>query len=131
MRDLELTAAGILHKSMWWHLAVGLGLALLVGAGAEYAATGPEAAIRYIRSMLAWMGLALLSGRLLGWAMAWLIPVASIFPLVYYGDRQWWDWTTSPAYAFATWFASLGCLLVGVVAFEATPWLRQAIRRRS
>lgn len=131
MRDFEMTAAGILRSAMRWQLATGLGIALLIGVGAEYAMMGPEIATRYLRSTLIWTGLALISGRLLGMAMAWLIPVASTFPLMYYGDRQWWDWTTAPAYSPMTWGVAIASLIVGIAAFETTSWMWHNARHRA
>lgn len=85
------------------------------------------------RALLAWAGLALLSGRLLGWRAGWVLPWAGLAALVYWGyptgGPRWFEVAARPADDPATWALALALLAVGLVALAATPWRRAALRR--
>jgi hypothetical protein len=91
----------------------------------EALAVGPEAGVVFIRSLLIWLGLALLSVRLLGHQLGWIIPLASAFFPIWY-PHNWWDWTKNPAADLFSWAAAAIALSVGVAATAATPWRRKA-----
>jgi hypothetical protein len=86
----------------------------------EAVATGASLGIVFVRSMLIWFGLALLSERLLGFGMAWVFPVASVFPLVWLSDDDWWDWTAAPVPDLTSWCLAGACLTLGVVVAAVT-----------
>ncbi|MFC4517326.1 hypothetical protein [Streptomyces ehimensis] len=96
---------------------------------AEALAVGPEAGVVFIRSLLIWFGLALLSVKLLGHQLGWIIPLASAFFLIWY-PHNWWDWTANPASDFFSWAVAVIALSAGVAATAATPWRRKAFLRR-
>ncbi|MGW0284772.1 hypothetical protein ACWDXT_16855 [Streptomyces sp. NPDC003236] len=92
-------------------------------------ATDTSTGAVYVRSMLVWLGLALLSGRALGPSLTWALPVASAFPLIWLSDRAWWDWTAAPAADPAAWATAALSLTLGTLAVvAATPWRLRTAR---
>ncbi|MFG2711723.1 hypothetical protein ACGFX2_14345 [Streptomyces goshikiensis] len=109
-----------------------IGLTLTVCAFsflAEALAVGAEAGVVFIRSLLIWLGLALLSVRLLGHQLGWIIPLASAFFLIWY-PHNWWDWTSNSASDRFSWAVAVIALSLGVAAIAATPWRRKTFLRR-
>ncbi|MEU7648160.1 hypothetical protein [Streptomyces huasconensis] len=92
--------------------------------GTEALANGPGPGIVFVRSVLIWLGLALLSVRLLGQQLSWVIPLISVLFLVWY-PGNWWDWTANPATDPFGWVVAVVALTVGVAAVAATPWRRK------
>lgn len=97
--------------------------------GAEALANGPESGTVFIRSLLIWLGLALLSAAVLGQQLGWVIPLTSVLFLVWY-PHNWWDWTANPATDLVSWAIAPIALSLGVAATAATPWRRKALLRR-
>ncbi|MER7536020.1 hypothetical protein ABTX77_14700 [Streptomyces sp. NPDC097704] len=99
--------------------------------GTEAFAVGPERGVVFVRSVLIWLGLALLSVRLLGQQLGWVIPMASTFLLIWY-PLNWWDWTVNPADDPFSWVVAAVALAMGTAATAATPWRRKVLlpRRR-
>ncbi|MFE4516466.1 hypothetical protein ACFRMQ_20005 [Kitasatospora sp. NPDC056783] len=111
--------------------AVAVGLA----GGAELVVVGPSGAAAVGRAVLIWWGLAVLSGRALGRQQAWVLPMASIFPLSYLGwDTSgavyWWNWPWAAPGDRACWALAAGSLAVGAAAWWLTPWRLRALTRR-
>ncbi|MFD7867790.1 hypothetical protein [Streptomyces sp. NPDC059783] len=79
----------------------------------------------FVRSLLIWFGLALLSARLLGQQLAWSVPLASVLLLIWY-PLAWWDWTAAPASDPISWAVAAVALATGVVASGATAWRRKS-----
>ncbi|MFF0450838.1 hypothetical protein ACFYT4_31410 [Streptomyces sp. NPDC004609] len=94
----------------------------------EALAVGAQAGVVFVRSLLIWFGLALLSVRLLGHQLGWSIPLASAFFLIWY-PHNWWDWTANPSTDLFSWAVAAIALSVGVAATAATPWRRRAFLR--
>ncbi|MEU7021182.1 hypothetical protein ABZ990_11070 [Streptomyces sp. NPDC046203] len=127
----EETGARTMHRL---HSAYCVALTLTTCAlsfGTEALAVGPEHGVVFVRSVLIWLGLALLSIRLLGQQLGWALPTASAFLLIWY-PLNWWDWTVNPATDLLSWVLAATALAVGVVATAATPWRRRVLllRRR-
>ncbi|MCX5345834.1 hypothetical protein [Streptomyces atratus] len=97
--------------------------------GAEALAVGPESGVVFVRSVLLWLGLALLSVRLLGQQLGWAIPLASALFVIWY-PLNWWDWTANPATDLFSWAVAAVALTIGVAATAATPWRRKVFLRR-
>ncbi len=95
----------------------------------EALAVNSEAGVVFVRSLLIWLGLALLSVRMLGHQLGWIIPLASAFLLIWYPHNRW-DWTSNSATDTFTWAVAAIALSVGVAAISATPWRRKALLRR-
>ncbi|NWF26673.1 hypothetical protein HW130_10355 [Streptomyces sp. PKU-EA00015] len=125
----EETGARTMHRLRNAY-CIGLTLtACTLSFGTEALAVGPEHGVVFVRSVLIWLGLALLSIRLLGHQLGWVIPMASAFPLIWY-PRNWWDWTAKPATDPVSWAVAVIALAIGITATAATPWRRQVFLRR-
>ena len=81
-----------------------------------------------LRALLAWLGLGLVSGRLLGWRLAWVLPVAAMSLIIYWGATgdgyKWWDFTARPPGDPSSWLLSATLLAAGAAAYCASPWWR-------
>jgi hypothetical protein len=98
-----------------------------------------EASLIVVRSEWLWLGLALVSGRVFGWQLSFIGPIATLFPLTYWeldaaGNVRWWDWVDQPAAAPQPWLLMAGALCAGIGCYVVTPWrlasLRHRVRRR-
>ncbi len=63
--------------------------------------------------------MAMLSGRVLRWALAWVLPLASFLPLTYFGADNagryyWWYWPRQPAGQVPCALIAVGFLAVAV-----------------
>jgi hypothetical protein len=83
------------------------------------------------RSLAGWLGLALVSGRLLGWRLAWVLPVATLCVLLYWGGgvttHAWWEFSARPHDDVPSLLLSACLLGGGALAFWATPWRRRRL----
>lgn len=125
----EEMGASVMHRL---HLLYCSGLTLTACSFsfvAEALAVGPEAGVVFIRSLLIWLGLALLSVRLFGNQLGWIIPLSAAFLLIWYPHNRW-DWTSNSATDLISWAVAAVALTVGVFAIAATPWRRKAFLRR-
>jgi hypothetical protein len=125
----EEAGASAMHR---YRLNFCLGLTLAVCAfsfGAEALSVDVEAGAVFVRSLLVWFGLALLSVRLLGHQLGWVLPLTSAFLLVWY-PRNRWDWTSNAATDPLSWTVTAFTLAVGVIASAATPWRMKSWLRR-
>ncbi|NIL59532.1 hypothetical protein [Salinispora arenicola] len=86
------------------------------------------------RSWLAWFGLALISGSLLGWRLSWMLPSFVAVALWYWGTAssgqyQWWEFSARPSDDLPSHIISVVLLAAGLVMYAATPWRRRLLRR--
>ncbi|MFC4149038.1 hypothetical protein ACFO0M_22520 [Micromonospora mangrovi] len=82
------------------------------------------------RSWIAWFGLALLAGAVLGWRLAWTLPATVAVVLSYWGytggqQYRWWEFTARPADDLPSLLLSAALLALGLIAYAATPWRRR------
>jgi hypothetical protein len=103
-------------------------LACALSFGTEAFAVGPAQGVVFVRSLLIWLGLALLSLRLLGQQLGWVIPLASALLLAWY-PQNWWDWTANSASDAASWWGAAIALTLGIATTSVTPWRGRALRR--
>ncbi|MFD7575387.1 hypothetical protein ACFV6U_33520 [Streptomyces sp. NPDC059810] len=115
-----------LHRAYFVALTL---VACAISFGTESLAVGAEHGVVFVRSILIWLGLALLSVRLFGEQLGWVIPMASAFLLIWY-PLNWWDWTANPASDPFSWCAAAVSLALGAAATAATPWRRRAFLRK-
>jgi len=90
------------------------------------------------RSLAAWLGLALLSGRVLGWRLAWVLPVLTLCVLVYWGGSaaqvdpfDWWEFSARPAGDVPSLVVSAALLASGMLAYFFSAWRITALKRRA
>lgn len=86
------------------------------------------------RGMVGWLGLAMVSGRVLGWDRSWLLPLGAFVVLTFWGHQgaenyEWWEFTARPFDDPATGLLVAGLALCGIAAFHLSPqsWIGQRI----
>jgi hypothetical protein len=136
MASLEAAAPAVLHRASCVLLA-GSTVVLGVVSAAVYAvATGAVAyGAAYLRGYALTCGLALLGGRLLGWERSWIVPLATTFPVIFYGfERQatprWWNVYAQPIEATPATVLAIVVFTCGVVAWVLDPLRVGTIVRR-
>ncbi|MCK9897959.1 hypothetical protein [Frankia sp. AgB32] len=139
MADFEQCASRRYQHTRAAHIAVVLALTAATELVAEAAAASWPAGIVALRSVLVWAGIALVSGRLLGMTLSWVLPLASILPLTYFqqnsdGTDRWWDWVKQPPGDLACWLIAtvslaLGVLLSQLDQWTPRPWVPRRLRR--
>jgi hypothetical protein len=92
--------------------------------GAEATAVGPESGVVFVRSLLVWFGLALVSVKLLGRQLGWAVPLGAAFLVIWYPET-WWDWTAAPGTDVFSWGLAATAQLAGIGAIAATDWRRK------
>ncbi|WBB97000.1 hypothetical protein O7543_19680 [Solwaraspora sp. WMMA2080] len=133
---LESVATAHLKRLTWLYavaMAITCWLLYLVPAGITLPI---EALAITLRALIAWYGISLLSGVILGWRLAWAMPVTTIVFLWYWGYSSqgyylWWEFTARPPNDVPSLILSGALLLIGIVAYSATPWRRYRLRPRS
>lgn len=127
MASLEQAGSTTLRRCQLWYLVcASCAAALLVGATAALLAPLGTALV-LVRGVAIWAGMALLSGRVLRWSLAWVLPLASFFPLNYFGADAagrfyWWYWARQPAGQVPCLLIAVGSIAVGTCAVALTPW---------
>jgi len=127
MTTLEETSTVTLRRLQWTHAIAVVLLGVLLTGGSEVVVATSSEALMAVRGLLIWTGLAMLSGRIFGWLLSWLLPVMTVFPLIYFGQDllgvpRWWDWTSQPATYLPCWLLASGSLIVGACSFALTSW---------
>ncbi|MFF5333639.1 hypothetical protein [Streptomyces sp. NPDC013181] len=95
----------------------------------EAVAVGSGGGAVYLRSVLIWFGLALVSVRIFGSQLGWVVPLASVFPLIWWGPA-WWDWTTTRSVDPFSWGLAALAVSLGLVATAITPWRLRRMKNR-
>lgn len=135
MADLEVVPTRRLRAWQRCYLAgMNLGCAALY-LGISATALHPLVLVIIGRSWLGWCGLALIAGALLGWRLAWTLPATVSVVLIYWGYQgegkyHWWEFSARPHDDLPSLLLSAALLAAGLVAYSATPWRRQRIRRQ-
>ncbi|WP_432988433.1 hypothetical protein [Dactylosporangium sp. CA-233914] len=128
MTDLEAIGGRSYHRLR----ALVLGVAF-VGSSACFlaavaAGVGTSAMWQTARALIAWFGIALVSGRVLGFTYAWLLPFATLCAMLYWGfdsdagQYRWWEFTAQPAGHPASGILAIVLLVVGLAMFTSSPW---------
>lgn len=119
------------HKRVERQYAVGLTLACAGGYLLLASLVLQPSLLAVItRSLAGWLGLGLISGRLLGWRLAWALPVAAACILTYWGgasapDRHaWWDFSARSYDDLPSLLLTVCLLGGGLLAYWVSPWRR-------
>jgi hypothetical protein len=128
LQDLEAVAGAQFHRCRRLILGiVFLVSGLLVLAGAAF--TGDITVVeRAARALLAWFGLALISGRLFGWRLSWVAPWVAVCAILYWGydgdgrSFRWWEFTAQPIGHVPSLVLTALLLSAGLIAYYLTPW---------
>lgn len=96
-------------------------------------------ALLILRGIIGWMGIALISGRILGWRAAWVGPLAVLPVVIYWGHGgigyRWWEFTSLPPGDLGSWSVAGGTAIGGAVACLFSKWgwyhLASRFRRRT
>ncbi|MCM3887595.1 hypothetical protein [Frankia sp. R82] len=134
MADFEQGATGRYQHVRRVHLILVVVLTAAAQLGVEAASDSWPAGVAALRSVLIWAGVALLSARLLGITLSWVLPLVSILPLTFLqqnadGTDRWWDWTRQPPGALGCWLIAAASLTLGLMLFHLDRWTPR--RRRS
>ncbi|MEV0396510.1 hypothetical protein [Polymorphospora rubra] len=137
MTTIEAAAPAVLERASRLLLATStVGLGLLSAVVYATAAGSPAHGAAYLRGYALTCGLALLGGRLQGWDRSWILPLATTFPVVFYGFEwkatpRWWNVYAQPIEAIpATVLTSL-LLVCGIAAWALNPLRMGMILRRA
>lgn len=121
MSDLERTAAQPMRRHRAVHLTVLLGLAVALSAlpllgGATGAVFGAS-----VRNVVGYLGLAMVSARLFGSGLSWLLPLGMLGPTLLLGVRfdntpEPWAWSLQPGANAPAAAVAVALWLLGAVA---------------
>lgn len=138
MSDFEMAAPRTSRMLSICYLACTLLIAAGFQAAGLFLGAAESAVAPAIRNLVFWTGLALISGRLLGRRLAWVFPLAALFPFDWFGfdtttnQPRWWALPILPSDG-ASWFAAAVTMLVGTVlallSQQRTARLRRGLKR--
>jgi hypothetical protein len=132
LADQEAVATRRLRRFQRLYLG-GMSLAcLMIYLGISAIALHPYVLMIMARSWLAWLGLALVAGAVLGWQLAWTLPAFTAAVLTYWGYRrgggyEWWEFSARPHDDLPSLLVSLALFATGLVAYWLTPWRRRRL----
>jgi hypothetical protein len=119
---VEKMASDRLYRFRLWTFYAVLFMACVFSFTAESVAAGADDGVIFVRSVLIWSGLSVLSGRLFGPQQSWILPLMSAFPLVWLSDESWWDWTAACVFDGTSWLFAVSSLAIGTFSLWLTPW---------
>lgn len=133
MASFEERAARCLLGVEFGYLGAGLAVTALVLGVAAYLGGVGDVVPELLRNLVLWLGLALLSGRILGRSLAWVAPLTVVVPLDYFGydaRTQPHGWAI-PLREFDAVTATVAVLVLGfgLGATALTRWHGYAVRR--
>ncbi|MGN9811991.1 hypothetical protein ACTMSW_21860 [Micromonospora sp. BQ11] len=93
----------------------------------ELAVSSLSGAAVVLRSFIIWLGIGMLSARIFGPGLAWILPLCTIFPIAYLGQLpdntpHWWNWTMQPASNVPLWLLMVCSLVTGSLALLLRSW---------
>ena len=120
MKDWEAASAHALRSLHDYAFYLGIGLAAVTTFLSQALINDISTAAVIGRSFLMSTALALVSGSLTSWKTAWILPLASYFPLTYLqldgnGLSRWWNWPGRPPWDASSWLLAIASFVVGVV----------------
>ncbi|MFD0207170.1 MULTISPECIES: hypothetical protein [Saccharothrix] len=122
MRQIEEIAHRRLTwaRAWWFALVLAVGGALSIAAGAVFSATAPAESTR---SWLAFLGVTLICGQLLGIGLSWFGPVLLLVATLFLGkddvdNPRAWAWLLhEPSWSSGGQLVSLGILVIGAALY--------------
>jgi hypothetical protein len=130
---------GPLRRAQGVHLAT---FALLGGlmTGLAGLAVGPDGWLADARAFAFWYGTSLLCGALVGPGLSWVLPAATLVPVVVFDgsldDPQPWNWALADPLEPVSYVLPIAALCAGTLAWRAAtarrsvePWLLVPTRR--
>ncbi|MDI6098349.1 hypothetical protein QLQ12_07005 [Actinoplanes sp. NEAU-A12] len=137
LANLEAAGAGPFHRLR----SIVLGLAFLLSSASILTATaiGVDGAAMLLiaRALPAWFGLALLSGRILGWTHSWILPWATLCVMIYWGHSgnpgqyHWWEFTAQPLHHLPSALLAGSLFAAGLLAYTLSSWRLHRLRHTS
>ncbi|WP_328474917.1 hypothetical protein OHA21_16495 [Actinoplanes sp. NBC_00393] len=139
LQSLETTAGTAFHRVRAIVLAAAFVLSCACVLAGAVIGVGATVVPVLLRALLAWMGLALVGGRVFGWSRCWILPWATMCGVLYWGHSgsgeglRWWEFTGQPIEHLPSLLLSLGLFAAGLLAGVLTPWRihRAGLRWRS
>jgi hypothetical protein len=134
LAGLELAATRRLRSMQRGYLAILSVAAMTLYLGACALVMPLHAVLVNARASIAWFGLALIAGVVIGWRLAWTLPAATAVVLWYWGyqgnDRHfWWEFSAAPYDDVPALLLSMVLLAAGLIAYAATPWRLRGLHR--
>ncbi|MDG4765519.1 hypothetical protein O7632_15645 [Solwaraspora sp. WMMD406] len=132
LAGLELAATRRLRSMQRFYLAgSGVGSAVIF-LGISALAMQPAVVAIMARGWIAWFGLALVAGAVLGWRLAWTLPSVIAVVLWYWGfggndQYRWLEFSARPYDDVPSLVLSATLLAVGLAAYAVTPWRRRRL----
>jgi hypothetical protein len=126
MAQWEQAAARPARHTTDWYLTASLTAGALTTLATQYSINDTATAVTILRAYAISVALALISGKLISWNTAWILPLGSYFPLTYLqtdssGYDRWWNWPTQPPNNLACWLLAAGSLSIGITLVLLTP----------
>ncbi len=123
-RDQE--ARTDVHRQTEHRYLAGLATACFGAHLALAALTLPAASTGVLaRALLGWLGVALVSGRVLGWQAGWVLPAVVMSVLSFWGPaggHGWWEFNARPLHDVPSLLLAILLLATGLAARALTPW---------
>ncbi|WP_131815430.1 hypothetical protein [Thermostaphylospora chromogena] len=129
MASLEQAATSVLRRAELIHLTLLTALSCTLFAAATYAGgdhVTAGALAEAVRNVLLFLGFGLISARLFGRALAWVLPLADFVVVGYWGARdggvpRWWAWQFHSHASVIAWIGTLLTLAAGVAVLWYLP----------
>lgn len=126
--EFDATGTLVLARFERIHACLAIPTAALVAGTADaIAQTDLVHGIGTLRSVLIWSGLAIISGRVWGWAQSWIVPAMTILPLETFGYSASgvptrFDWPSQSGTDSLTWAGAAAILFLAATVWAYTPW---------
>ncbi len=137
LSEIETAASGGPQRLEGLILAATILTATAFMAIAALASTGAGTVPATVRATAAWFGIALITGRLLGWRLCWVGPCLALSALIFWGfdstagHFRWWEFTAYGPTPVSTQALSIGLTVGGVLCYLLTPWRLAALSHRA
>jgi hypothetical protein len=142
LSSIEMIASAEFQRIRSFHLLIAIALGALPNIAIELLSSSSQFAIEHVRSLIIWLGLAMISGYIFGLPLAWILPLMSVFPLTYFGfddlgEPHWWTWIMQSESSLLAWSLAVAIGVMGLAAQMMRPWLLYpaarlvTLRRRS